>query len=149
MSGMKCRFWIVALFLLGACHDSKAVPANGKVGDLPARTNLDQIPEKLRGCWQYDQDDDEIQDLHVRLEVGARDLVQTGIGDSLIAKAESMTLGASSKGENRFVIVGPWRGSSQFGPATVATQLEFDSDGLAMRLREGDAGSYDYVRCKN
>lgn len=135
---MIARFGLLTLALIAA-----ACSAEPQAGAPPKP----QIPAALRGCWALRQaPDEEYPD---------------GLSETMMVEADRVTIDA--KGVNRQVgtieqaqrltpnlFEGRISGRDGHGPYTMATALELDPQGApsgTLRLREGDAGSYDFSRC--
>ena len=138
-----CVVGALGLFLLAGCA---AEPGDGEMATseepLPAAPTpyvpqdpriipIPEIPAPLRGCWvtEYENSPGER-----RLIVTATTLTK----DGLEARADYVNRIGETWIDGRF--------AGDEGE-TVATMLELNDDGT-MILREGDAGSYDYSRCR-
>ncbi|HEX8668946.1 MAG TPA: hypothetical protein VF727_11320, partial [Allosphingosinicella sp.] len=110
-------------------------------GGPPHLTPMPDIPETLRGCWELDENGEEGS-----LTVTADTLMREDEGVPIrTARAEFVDGVAPDRISGRF---SAFEGGS---PVTVATALELEAGGAGERLtlREGDAGSYSYNRCRN
>lgn len=137
--------WIVACLLAG-CAPELASTADTPIEELGSPVRIEDpriipipdIPAPLRGCWMLD--DSDYPHWPHRLIVTATRLVQ----DGREAKADYVNRISADWIDGRF---------AASDGATVATELELSDgeDGVEagkLILREGDAGSYHYSRCR-
>ena len=132
--------WGLLIFVLSAA-DCSAQPVRERTA------SASQIPVALHGCWELRYaPDEELPD---------------GVFETMIVKADRIVV--DSNNADRAVgtiekvddlgprmIDGLMSARERNGRATMATGLELDPEGApagTLRLREGDAGSYDFPRC--
>ena len=138
------KFALLAASVLAAA----AAACSAKPAAPPGQSNAPQFPVALRGCWEMrEPPGDEFPDgLSDTLVIHADRIILEGKGMprrvGTIEKFERLT----AKGIEALVSA---REDGEL--TTLATALELDPDGAqpgTLRLREGDAGSYDYTRCR-
>jgi hypothetical protein len=98
------------------------------------------IPVALRGCWKLD--DPEFPDQTEKLTITATTLRREGSGIRRTGRPEFLDGVTPRSATGRFTA----REKGQ--PITLATAIELSDEPNQLVLREGDAGSYIYSRCR-